>query len=84
MKGDFERFKSAGATVIADPYTMEGDETGGLIATFADPDDNYFQLDDGAHLVRRLIVNEFLSVDGVMQGPARRTRTATGIRARRL
>ena len=23
---------------------MEGDESGGLIATFADPDDNYFQL----------------------------------------
>ncbi len=44
VKGDFERFKAAGATVIADPYTMEGDESGGLIATFADPDDNYFQL----------------------------------------
>jgi predicted enzyme related to lactoylglutathione lyase len=44
VKGDFERFKSAGATVIADPYTMEGDESGGQIATFADPDDNYFQL----------------------------------------
>jgi predicted enzyme related to lactoylglutathione lyase len=44
VKGDFERFKDAGATVIADPYTMEGDETGSLIATLADPDDNYFQL----------------------------------------
>ena len=44
VKGDFERFKGAGATVIADPYTMEGDESGGMIATFADPDDNYFQL----------------------------------------
>ena len=44
VRGDFERFKGAGATVIADPYTMEGDETGSLIATLADPDDNYFQL----------------------------------------
>ena len=71
VKGDFERFKSAGATVIADPYTMEGDESGSLIATFADPDGNYFQIGDpnGAQFVRRLIVTEFLSVDGVMQGP---------------
>ena len=44
VKGDFDRFKAAGATVVADPYTMEGDESGGLIATFADPDGNYFQL----------------------------------------
>jgi predicted enzyme related to lactoylglutathione lyase len=44
VKGDFDRFKAAGATVIADPYTMEGDESGGLIATFADPDGNYFQI----------------------------------------
>ncbi len=38
----FERFKAAGATVIAEPYGFEGQE--GQIATFADPDDNYFQL----------------------------------------
>jgi predicted enzyme related to lactoylglutathione lyase len=46
VKGDFERFKAAGATVIQEPYGMgdDGAETGGLIATFADPDDNYFQL----------------------------------------
>jgi predicted enzyme related to lactoylglutathione lyase len=44
VKGDTERFKAAGASVIAEPYTMEGDESGGLIATFADPDGNYFQL----------------------------------------
>ncbi|MGH8892172.1 MAG: VOC family protein [Actinomycetes bacterium] len=43
VKGDFDRFKESGATVIAEPYTLEGME-GGLIATFADPDDNYFQL----------------------------------------
>jgi predicted enzyme related to lactoylglutathione lyase len=47
VKGDFERFKAAGAIVIAEPYTFEGDpapEPGASIATFADPDDNYFQL----------------------------------------
>ncbi len=43
VKGDFERLKAAGATVIAEPYSFEGPvET--WIATFADPDDNYFQL----------------------------------------
>jgi predicted enzyme related to lactoylglutathione lyase len=44
VKGDFERFTSAGATVVREPYGMDeaGDE--GLIATFADPDGNYFQL----------------------------------------
>jgi predicted enzyme related to lactoylglutathione lyase len=46
VKGDFERFTSAGATVIRDPYNPSmGDTTDeGFIATFADPDDNYFQL----------------------------------------
>ena len=43
VKADFERFKAAGATVIAEPYGYEGQE-GSSIATFADPDDNYFQL----------------------------------------
>jgi predicted enzyme related to lactoylglutathione lyase len=42
VRGDFERFKAAGASVVAEPYGTEGEE--GLIATFADPDDNYFQL----------------------------------------
>jgi predicted enzyme related to lactoylglutathione lyase len=42
VKSDFERFKAAGGTVIRDPYSFEDVE--GLIATFADPDDNYFQL----------------------------------------
>jgi predicted enzyme related to lactoylglutathione lyase len=42
VRGDFDRFKAAGATVIRDPYGFEGTE--GLIATLADPDDNYFQL----------------------------------------
>ncbi len=43
VKTDFERFKAAGAIVIAEPYGYEGDEASS-IATFADPDDNYFQL----------------------------------------
>ena len=43
MKGEFERFKAAGATVIREPYTP-GEGPDGVIATFADPDGNYFQL----------------------------------------
>lgn len=43
VKADFERFKSAGATVIRELYTFE-QAPGSWIATFADPDDNYFQL----------------------------------------
>ena len=39
---EFERMKAAGATVIQEPYSYEGED--GSIATFADPDDNYFQL----------------------------------------
>jgi predicted enzyme related to lactoylglutathione lyase len=42
VRGDFERLKAAGATVIAEPYGFEGAVD--QIATFADPDDNYFQL----------------------------------------
>ena len=42
VQGDFDRFKAAGATVIREPYGFEGMD--GMIATFADPDDNYFQL----------------------------------------
>ena len=44
VKGDFERLKAAGAIVIRDPYDLEGDGETMSIATFADPDDNYFQL----------------------------------------
>lgn len=43
VKGDFERFKTAGAKVIAEPYTFEG-APDSWIATLADPDENYFQL----------------------------------------
>jgi predicted enzyme related to lactoylglutathione lyase len=43
VKGDFERLKTAGATVVREPYNPGGGPEG-LIATFSDPDDNYFQL----------------------------------------
>lgn len=43
VKGEFERFKAAGAQVIREPYTFD-EAPGYWIATFADPDDNYFQL----------------------------------------
>jgi predicted enzyme related to lactoylglutathione lyase len=43
VQGDFERFKAAGATVVTAPYDF-GDEQTTKIATFADPDGNYFQL----------------------------------------
>ena len=42
VRGDFERLKAAGGIVIAEPYDMG--EPAATIATFADPDDNYFQL----------------------------------------
>lgn len=40
VKEEFRRIKSTGAKVIKEPYEMEGM----WIATFADPDENYFQL----------------------------------------
>jgi len=43
VTGDFDRMKAAGAIVIAAPYSMEG-APGSSIATFADPDGNYFQV----------------------------------------
>ena len=43
VAGEFERMKAAGAIVIAEPYSFEG-APNSSIATFADPDDNYFQL----------------------------------------
>jgi predicted enzyme related to lactoylglutathione lyase len=45
LRGDFERFKAAGATVVREPYGMgDAPDEQDQIATFADPDDNYFQL----------------------------------------
>ena len=40
VKEEFERIKAIGASVIREPYEMEG----GWIATLADPEGNYFQL----------------------------------------
>jgi predicted enzyme related to lactoylglutathione lyase len=44
VRAEFDRLVAAGATVVREPYGMEGDDTGGLIATLSDPDGNYFQL----------------------------------------
>ena len=43
VRSEFERIKGLGATVVAEPY-QPGEAPGGWIATFADPDGNYFQL----------------------------------------
>jgi predicted enzyme related to lactoylglutathione lyase len=43
VKADFDRLKAAGATVVREPYTFE-EVPGSWIATFSDPDGNYFQL----------------------------------------
>jgi len=43
VKGVFDRFKASGGIVVAEPYSFEG-SPGSLIATFEDPDGNYFQL----------------------------------------
>jgi predicted enzyme related to lactoylglutathione lyase len=43
VKGDFERLKAAGATVVQEPYQPQ-DGADMWVATFSDPDDNYFQL----------------------------------------
>ncbi len=40
VKEEFERIRATGAMVVKEPYEMEGM----WIATFADPDGNYFQL----------------------------------------
>ncbi len=46
VKGDFERLKAAGGTVVRDPYAPgQPEETAEMfVATFSDPDGNYFQL----------------------------------------
>jgi predicted enzyme related to lactoylglutathione lyase len=43
VQAEFDRMKAAGAIVIREPYSFEGFPDS-LIATLADPDDNYFQL----------------------------------------
>ena len=47
VRREFERMRDAGAAVVREPYTPEGtppDMGEFLIATFEDPDGNYFQL----------------------------------------
>src|SRR4051794_31414425 len=43
VQEDFERMKAAGGIVVTEPYSFEP-APGSLIATFEDPDGNYFQL----------------------------------------
>lgn len=43
VKADFDRLKAAGATVVREPYSFD-EAPNTWIATFADPDGNYFQL----------------------------------------
>jgi predicted enzyme related to lactoylglutathione lyase len=43
VKSEFDRLVAAGGTVVQEPYNP-GDEGEMLIATFSDPDDNYFQI----------------------------------------
>lgn len=43
VEKEFKRIKEVGATVIAEPYHPSEDSKA-MIATFADPDNNYFQL----------------------------------------
>ena len=43
VKGEFDRLKRAGATVVKEPYDP-GENSGMFIGTLSDPDGNYFQL----------------------------------------
>lgn len=43
VRGEFDRIKALGADVVAEPYQPDGGD-GAWLATFADPDGNYFQL----------------------------------------
>jgi predicted enzyme related to lactoylglutathione lyase len=42
IKADYERYKAAGATVVRELY--QDPDAPFMIATFSDPDDNYFQI----------------------------------------
>jgi predicted enzyme related to lactoylglutathione lyase len=44
VKEEFARIKGLGGKVIAEPYQMDANNDMGWIATFADPEGNYFQL----------------------------------------
>lgn len=43
VKAEFERIKGLGAKVVAEPY-QPGEEPNMWLATFEDPDGNYFQI----------------------------------------
>jgi predicted enzyme related to lactoylglutathione lyase len=43
VQADFDRIVAAGGIVVREPYGFE-EAPGALVATLADPDDNYFQL----------------------------------------
>ena len=43
VEGEFTKLKGKGATVVKEPYDP-AEDSGMTIATFADPDGNYFQL----------------------------------------
>lgn len=43
VEGEFKRIKELGAKVIAEPY-HPGEDPKAMLATFEDPDGNYFQL----------------------------------------
>ena len=46
VKAEFERIRATGATVVREPYNPMGENADQvfLLATFADPDGNYFQI----------------------------------------
>ena len=45
VKGEFDRLVGAGATAVQEPYNPDVEAAGDMaIATFSDPDGNYFQL----------------------------------------
>jgi predicted enzyme related to lactoylglutathione lyase len=44
VRAEAARLKDAGATVVREAYDMGEGESQGTIATFSDPDSNYFQL----------------------------------------
>ena len=44
VKGEFTRIKGTGATVVQEPYNPGGPDDQFLMATFEDPDGNYFQI----------------------------------------
>jgi len=44
VKGDFQKLSDAGAKVVQEPYIPDGAPGEMWVATFSDPDNNYFQL----------------------------------------